>query len=103
MPARRRLAPAYAPDVPTVDEAGVKGFDVVTWNGFFAPANTPPEVIETLSREVRAVLADPELKQRYADLGLSPLPTTPDELAGLLRAEIGEWSRVIGEAGIEKQ
>jgi tripartite-type tricarboxylate transporter receptor subunit TctC len=94
---------AYAPDVPTVDEAGVKGFDVVTWNGFFAPSNTPPEVIETLSREVRAVLADPDLKQRYADLGLEPLPNTPAELGALLRAEIGKWGRVIDEAGIEKQ
>ena len=52
---------AYAPDVPTVDEAGVKGFDVVTWNGAFAPAGTPPEVIETLNREMRAALSDPEL------------------------------------------
>ena len=94
---------AYAPDVPTVDEAGVKGFDVVTWNGFFAPANTPPEVIETLSREVRAVLADPDLKQRYADLGLEPLANTPAELGALLRTEIGKWNRVIAEAGIEKQ
>jgi tripartite-type tricarboxylate transporter receptor subunit TctC len=67
---------AYAPEVPTVNEAGVKGFDVVTWNGFFAPLNTPPEVIETLSREVRAVLADSDLKQRYAELGLEPLPNT---------------------------
>jgi tripartite-type tricarboxylate transporter receptor subunit TctC len=94
---------AYAPDVPTVDEAGVKGFDVVTWNGFFAPANTPPEVIETLSREVRTVLADPDLRQRYADLGLEPLPNSPAELGALLRREIGKWSRVIAEAGIEKQ
>ncbi|MBX9840194.1 MAG: tripartite tricarboxylate transporter substrate binding protein [Xanthobacteraceae bacterium] len=94
---------AYAPDVPTVDEAGVKGFDVVTWNGFFAPAGTPQEVIDTLNREVRAALADPDLKQRYADLGLEPLPNTPAELGALLRAEIGKWGRVIADAGIEKQ
>ncbi|MBX9828070.1 MAG: tripartite tricarboxylate transporter substrate binding protein [Xanthobacteraceae bacterium] len=94
---------AYARDVPTVDEAGVKGFDVVTWNGFFAPAGTPQEVIDTLNREVRAVLADPDLKQRYADLGLEPLPNTPAELGSLLRAEIGKWGRVIADAGIEKQ
>jgi tripartite-type tricarboxylate transporter receptor subunit TctC len=94
---------AYAPQVPTVDEAGVKGFDVVTWNGFFAPAGTPQEVIDTLNREVRAVLADPDLKQRYADLGLEPLPNTPADLGALLRAEIGKWGRVITDAGIEKQ
>jgi len=94
---------AYAPDVPTVDESGVKGFDVVTWNGFFAPAKTAPEVIDTLNREVRAVLADPELKQRYLELGLEPLPTTPEQLGGRLRSEIEKWARVIADAGIEKQ
>jgi putative tricarboxylic transport membrane protein len=94
---------AYAPDVPTVDEAGVKGFDVVTWNGAFAPAGTPPEVIAILNRELRAALSDPELKQRYTELGLEPLPTTPDELSGRLRAEIDKWGRVIREAGIEQQ
>ena len=94
---------AYAPDVPTVDEAGVKGFDVVTWNGAFAPAGTPPEVIETLNREMRAALSDPELVQRYTELGLEPLPTSPDELSGRLRAEIAKWRRVIREAGIEQQ
>ena len=94
---------SYAPDVPTVDEAGIKGFDVVTWNGIFAPTDTPPEVIETLNREVQAVLADPELKKRYADLGLEPLPVGPAALGGLLKNEVRKWGRVIGEAGIEKQ
>jgi tripartite-type tricarboxylate transporter receptor subunit TctC len=94
---------AYAPNVPTVDEAGVTGFDVVTWNGAFAPAGTPPEVIATLNREMRGALSDPELVQRYTELGLEPLPTTPDELSGRLRAEIGKWARVIRDAGIEQQ
>jgi tripartite-type tricarboxylate transporter receptor subunit TctC len=94
---------AYAPNVPTVDEAGVTGFDVVTWNGAFAPTGTPPEVIGTLNREMRGALSDPELVQRYSELGLEPLPTTPDELSGRLRAEIGKWGRVIRDAGIEQQ
>ena len=94
---------AYAPQVPTVDEAGVKGFDVVTWNGAFAPAGTSPEVIGTLNRELRATLAEPELMQRYAELGLEPLPSTPDELARQLRAEIDKWGRVIRDADIEQQ
>jgi tripartite-type tricarboxylate transporter receptor subunit TctC len=93
----------YAPEVPTVDEAGVKGFDVVTWNGIFAAAGTPPEVVETLHREVQAVLADPDLKKRYADLGLEPLAAGPAALGGLLQNEIRKWDRVISEAGIEKQ
>jgi tripartite-type tricarboxylate transporter receptor subunit TctC len=94
---------AYVPDVPTVDEAGVTGFDVVSWNGAFAPTGTPPEVIATLNREMREALSDPELVQRYTELGLEPLPTTPDELSARLRAEIGKWGRVIRDAGIEQQ
>ena len=94
---------AYAPDVPTVDESGVKGFEVVTWNGVFAPARTPPEVIELLNREIRAVLQDPELKQRFLDLGLEPLSSTPQELGARMSSEINKWARVINDAGIEKQ
>jgi tripartite-type tricarboxylate transporter receptor subunit TctC len=93
----------YAPDVPTVDESGVKGFDVVTWNGIFAPAGTPPDVLETLTREINAVLADPDLKKRYAELGLEPLPTGPAALGGLLKNEVRKWGRVIKDAGIEQQ
>jgi len=93
----------YAPDVPTVDESGVKGFDVVTWNGIFAPAGTPPEVVETLNREINAVLADPDLKKRYAELGLEPLPTGPAAVGGLLKNEVRKWARVIKDAGIEQQ
>jgi tripartite-type tricarboxylate transporter receptor subunit TctC len=93
----------YAPDVPTVDESGVKGFDVVTWNGIFAPAGTPPEVVATLTREIHATLADPELKKRYAELGLEPQPTDPAALGGLLKNEVGKWARVIDDARIEKQ
>lgn len=94
---------SYAPDVPTVDESGVKGFDVVTWNGIFAPTGTPPEIVDTLNREIAAVLADPELKKRYAELGLEPLPTGPAALSGLLKNEVRKWGRVIKDAGIEQQ
>jgi tripartite-type tricarboxylate transporter receptor subunit TctC len=81
----------------------VPGFDVVTWNGAFAPTGTPPDVIDTLNREMRAALSDPELVHRYTELGLEPLPTTPDELSSRLRAEVGKWGRVIRDAGIEQQ
>ncbi len=94
---------AYAPNVPTVDEAGVKGFEVVTWNGFFVPVKTPLEITELLEKEIAAVLADPELKRRFFDLGLEPLTGTSRDLGARMTSEVGKWSRVITEAGIEKQ
>lgn len=93
----------YAPDVPTVDELGVKGFEVVTWNGFFAPAKTPPDVVELLNREITAALADPDLQKRFLDLGLEPLPEKPAELSNRMKTEIAKWAKVIDDAKIEKQ
>jgi tripartite-type tricarboxylate transporter receptor subunit TctC len=93
----------YAPTVPTVDEAGMKGFEVVTWNGFFAVNGTPPKLVDLLNREIRATLDDPELRSRFLDLGLEPLPGTPAELRDRLVREIGKWAKVIADAGIEQQ
>ena len=63
----------------------------------------PPDVIELLNRETRNVLQDPELGRRFLDLGLEPLPSTPDELGARMAAEVTRWARVINDAGIEKQ
>ena len=93
----------YAPDVPTVDERGVKGFEVVSWNAFFAPARTPPDVAEFLNREIATVLADPDLKKRFLDLGLEPLQEKPAAQADRMKAEIAKWAKVIDDAKIEKQ
>jgi tripartite-type tricarboxylate transporter receptor subunit TctC len=93
----------YLPEVPSVQEVGAKGFEVVTWNGFFVPVKTPSEVIELLNRETRNVLQDPDLARRFLDLGLEPLPSTPDELGARMAAEVTRWARVIDDAGIEKQ
>jgi len=94
---------AYLPDVPSVQEAGLPGFDVVTWNGFFVPARTPADVIDRINRETRAVLLDAELRRRFHDLGLEPLPSTPEELGTRMASEVVRWARVIREAGIERQ
>jgi tripartite-type tricarboxylate transporter receptor subunit TctC len=94
---------AYLPDVPSVQEAGVPGFNVVTWNGLFVPAKTPADVIALLNAETRAVLAEGELARRFLDLGLEPRPSTPAELGELMASEVARWGRVIAAAGIEKQ
>lgn len=94
---------AYLPDVPSVQEVGAPGFDVVTWNGLFVPTKTPADVIELLNTETRRVLQDGELGRRFLDLGLEPIPSTPAELGERMAAEVARWARVIKEPGIERQ
>jgi tripartite-type tricarboxylate transporter receptor subunit TctC len=91
------------PDVPTVQESGVPGFEVTSWNGIFAPAGTPTEVIATLNRALHTVLAMPDVKQRMLDLGVEAKASTPEELRSRLQADIAKWGEVIAKAGIEQQ
>jgi putative tricarboxylic transport membrane protein len=91
------------PDVPTVQEAGVPGFNVTSWNAFYAPADVPGNVIETLNGGLRTTLADPEVKRTLLDLGIDSRPSTPAELDAQMRADIKKWSEVIARAGIPKQ
>jgi tripartite-type tricarboxylate transporter receptor subunit TctC len=90
-------------DVPTVQESGVRDFDVTSWNALFAPAGTPAATVEILNRGLREVLAAPEVKKRLLDLGIEAKASSPAEIGGRLRADIEKWSRVIERAGIPKQ
>jgi tripartite-type tricarboxylate transporter receptor subunit TctC len=91
------------PDVPTVQESGVAGFNVTSWNGLYAPTEVPAGVIETLNGGLRTALADPEVKRKLLDLGIDSRPSTPDELDAQMRADIKKWAEVIARAGIAKQ
>ena len=91
------------PDVPTVIESGLPGYDVASWNGIAAPARTPGPIVERLNREINAVLALPDIRQRFLELGVVPRPSTPAEHKALLVAEIAKWRDVITRARIEKQ
>jgi tripartite-type tricarboxylate transporter receptor subunit TctC len=91
------------PNVPTVQEAGVAGFDVVAWNALYAPAGTPQHVIDTLNAGLHAVLADPALKKRALDLGIDARASSPAELDARMRADIAKWGAVIASAHIPKQ
>jgi tripartite-type tricarboxylate transporter receptor subunit TctC len=89
--------------VPTVAQAGVQGYEVVSWNGVFAPRGTPTEIIDVLNKSIREIVATPEVKQRYAELGIEAKASTPAELKARLTGDIGKWAAVIERAGIPKQ
>ena len=84
-----------APEIPTVAEAGLPGFEYVTWYGLFAPAATPKEIVATLHQAVVRMLADPQMAQRFASQGAEPASTTPAELGRFMRAEHERWKQVI--------
>jgi tripartite-type tricarboxylate transporter receptor subunit TctC len=89
------------PDLPTVAESGLPGFDATTWHGLVAPARTPKDVIATLNRAMVEGLKDPEAQQRLTDLGVEITPSTPEEFAAYIRREIPKWTAVVKSAGVK--
>lgn len=89
------------PGVPTVAEQGLPGFEVIAWNGLYAPKGTPPEVIATLNVAFNKVLARPETRQRLLDLGFDPVGGMPTELRDFAAAERSKWGTLIKVAGIK--
>jgi tripartite-type tricarboxylate transporter receptor subunit TctC len=89
--------------VPTVSEAGLPGYDVSAWNGIAAPAKTPRSVVDRLNREMNAVLALPEVQQRFLELGIVATGGTPEQLTATLVKDIAKWKDAIEKAKIEKQ
>ena len=91
------------PDVPTVIEAGVPGYDVASWNALAAPAKTPRAVIDRLNQELRKAIAAPEVQKRFGELGVDARTSTPEELRQFFIAESQRWTRVVETAKIPKQ
>jgi tripartite-type tricarboxylate transporter receptor subunit TctC len=87
-----------APEVPTVAEDGLPGFDVVSWYGLFVPAKTPPEIVAKMNADTIVALADPAVEGRLAPLGYESRPDRPEQVAAFLKAETEMWTRVIKEA-----
>jgi len=101
VPTRERNS--QLPDVPTLNETVIPGFDLLSWVGLFAPANTPPQVVDLLARELQKMLARPELKARFIDAGAETFWTGPKEFDAYVRSELIKWTTVIKEAGIEPE
>jgi tripartite-type tricarboxylate transporter receptor subunit TctC len=91
------------PNVPTVDQAGVKGYEVVSWNGVGVPKDTPKQVIDTMNAAIREVLALPDVKEQFAKVGVLAQASTPAELMERLTSDIKKWNEVIDKAGIPRK
>jgi tripartite-type tricarboxylate transporter receptor subunit TctC len=90
-------------EVPTLDEQGVKGFDLVVWNGLYAPRGTPRPVLDKLVVALQAAVQDPAFRGRLADLGAEPVPlakATPESLRTLLKSEVEKWTPIIRKSGV---
>jgi tripartite-type tricarboxylate transporter receptor subunit TctC len=91
------------PDVPTVAESGLPGYNVLSWNGFVVPAKTPREIVARLNKEIAAALATPDVSQRFHGLGLDPRPSTPEAMQKLYDTDEARWRKVISDAKLAQQ
>ncbi|MDB5484400.1 MAG: transporter substrate-binding protein [Tardiphaga sp.] len=94
---------ALLPDLPSMDEAGVKGFDITSWQGYLGPANMPKDVVLKLNTEIRKIIDRPDIKRELADRGMEAFSGPPEEFDKFLKDQLVVWEKLIRDAGIEKQ
>src|SRR5690606_24715297 len=92
---------ALLPGIKTVAAQGIEGFQVVAWNGLYAPRGTPPEVVQKLNAELAKILGRPEVRQRLLELGHEPAGGTPTELGEFAKSERRKWEPLIAKAGLK--
>jgi len=88
------------PDIPTVAESGLPGYEVILWYGIFLPANTPAAIVQRLNREIAKLMHTPEMRDRLAPEGGVPVGNTPEQFQEVIRADVKRWAEVIRKAGI---
>ena len=94
---------ALFPDLPTMDEAGVEGFDLDSWAGIVAPANTPPEIVAQLNGELRKIIDDPDIKAKLKTVGFEAFSSTPEEFGSYIKVQLDRWGKMIADAGIKRR
>jgi tripartite-type tricarboxylate transporter receptor subunit TctC len=94
---------ALLPELPTLDEAGVKGYELASWFGLFAPAGTPRAIVERLNTSINTATQRPEMKERLLSQGAEPLSGTPEDLAAYLGRELDKYGKIIREAGVKAE
>ena len=90
----------FLPDLPTVAESGVPGYDVTSWNGVLAPAGVSPEIVKRLNAEFNRIIGNPEMAKRMIELGFEPVGGPPEKFGELIRAETAKWAPVVKKAGV---
>jgi tripartite-type tricarboxylate transporter receptor subunit TctC len=91
----------FAPELPTIAESGVPGYEYSSWYGVYAPAKTPADIIRKLHQDTVAALSHPQVKQRFADIATSVTPSSPAELAALLKSDMDLWGPIIKASNIK--
>jgi tripartite-type tricarboxylate transporter receptor subunit TctC len=92
---------SFMPQVPTLDESGLKGFQADGWNGVSAPARTPKEIVERINADVARILRTPDMSEKFRNEGAEPAVMTPEQFAAFIRSEIAKWGKVISIAGVK--
>jgi tripartite-type tricarboxylate transporter receptor subunit TctC len=92
---------ALYPDLPTMDEAGIKGFDLDAWAGLVVPTGTPPAVVTKLNGALRQVIDNPEVQARFKNVGFEGFSSTPEELGAFMKVQLGKWEKMVKDAGIK--
>jgi tripartite-type tricarboxylate transporter receptor subunit TctC len=92
-----------APDIPTLAESGLPGFDVTTWYGLMLPTGTPKEILDRLHAAAASALAHPAVKERFSATDLVPKSSSPEEFGAYVRSEIAKWAKVIKASGFPIQ
>jgi tripartite-type tricarboxylate transporter receptor subunit TctC len=91
------------PELPTMDEAGVTNFDMDAWAGFVAPANTPPDVVALLSKTMRPIIDNAEVKATMRNAGFEAFSSSPEELGDFIKVQLGKWEKMVKDAGIQPE
>jgi tripartite-type tricarboxylate transporter receptor subunit TctC len=91
------------PDLPTLDEAGIEGFEIDAWAGLVAPAKTPPAVIAKLNGAISKIIDDPATKTRFRNVGFEGFSSTPDQLGDFIKVQLDKWGKMVADAGIKPE
>ncbi len=94
---------ALFPELPTLDEAGVTGFDMDSWAGIVAPARTPPAIVTRLNTELRKIIDDPDIRSKLGNVGFEAFSSSPQELEDFVKVQLGKWGKMVKDAGIQPE